>query len=122
MARTEQYTVDQVLRAIEKGHTPQGAGTLLGCSGETVRNYARKYKSIDRAIKAERKNLRDAAQNSMLAAVYRGEGWAVGLTFKTIDEDGNYVNPNKIDVEHSGTIVIKGYGQITPDDWDKAED
>ena len=108
MARTEQYTVDQVIRAIENGHTAQGAGKLLGCTGEAIRGYAKRYKSIDRALRAERKNLRDAAQNSMLAAVYRGEGWAVMGVFKTFDEDGEFIPPNKtnLDVEQHGDLTI----------------
>ena len=112
MARTEQYTVDQVLRAIERGHTPQGAGQLLGCHAETVRNYARKYKSVERALRAERKNLRDAAQNSLLAAVYRGEGWAVMGTFKTIDENGGYIPQNKLELD----VRVKNVSELSDDE------
>lgn len=122
MGKPERFTVEQIIEAIETGHTAQAAGKLLGCTGEAIRYYARKYVTVDKALRAERKNLRDAAQNSMLAAVYRGEGWAVGLTFKTIDEDGGFIDANRVNVEHSGTVTLKGYGKITPDDWDDADD
>ena len=99
MANPERFTVEQIIQAIETGHTAQAAGKLLGCTGEAIRYYAKKYVTVDRALRAERKNLRDAAQNSLLAAVYRGEGWAVMGTFKTIDEDGGYIPQNKLEID-----------------------
>lgn len=101
-----------MVAAIEQGHTAQAAGKILGCTGEAIRYYAKKYVTVDKALRAERKNLRDAAQNSMLAAVYRGEGWAVGLTFKTIDEDGGFIAPNKSELD----IRIRNVAELSDDE------
>ena len=49
---------------------------------------------------------------TMLAAVYRGEGWAVMGTFKTIDEDGGFIAPNKLEID----VRMKNVSELADDE------
>lgn len=120
MARTEQFTTEEVINAIRQAHTAIGAAHLLGCWPETVRAYAKRHPTVARALQQERIGLRDLGEMSLRGAITRGEGWAVMGVFKLFDEDGNAIPQNKVEVDQmiKGEIAIKGYGQVTPDDWD----
>ena len=72
MARPERYTVQDIIDALEKGYTCVGAGQLLGCSAETVRNYAKKYPTVDAALRAKRRELVDLAEMSLRRAIVNG--------------------------------------------------
>jgi len=109
MARTEQFTVEEVIAAIRQAHTALGAAHILGCWPETGRAYAKRHPTVARAIAQERIGLRDLSEMSLRGAIMRGEGWAVMGTFKTIDEDGGYIPQNQIAVQHTG----EGGGPIT---------
>lgn len=90
MARTERYTAQEVIDALERGYTCVGAGQLLGCSAETVRNYANKYPTVKTALRAKRSELVDLAEMSLRRAIMAGEAWAVALTLKTLGKDDGY--------------------------------
>ena len=101
MARTERYTVQQVIAAIEQGHTAYMAGKLLKppCSGEAIRGYANRHPTIAIALRAQRKDMRDLSENSLRGAITRGEGWAVMGVFKLFDEDGNSIAQNRSELD-----------------------
>ena len=109
MARTERYTAQEVIDALEKGYTCVGAGQLLGCSAETVRNYANKYPTVKAALKAKRTELVDLAEMSFRRAIVAGEGWAVALTLKTLGKDEGYVErtQNELRGEGGGPVVFR---------------
>lgn len=100
MARTERYTAQEVIDALERGYTCVGAGQLLGCSAETVRNYANKYPTVKTALRAKRSELVDLAEMSLRRAIMAGEAWAVALTLKTLGKDDGYVE--RVQQEVSG--------------------
>ena len=108
MARTERYTAQEVIDALEKGYTCVGAGQLLGCSAETVRNYANKYPTAKAALKAKRTELVDFAEMSLRRAIVGGEAWAVALTLKTLGKDEGYVDrtQNELRGEGGGPVVV----------------
>ncbi len=96
MARTERYTSEEVINAIRKGHTALGAAHILGCAPVTVRDYARKYPTIARALQQERRDLVDLSEMSLRGAILRAEGWAVSMTLKTLGKDDGYTERNEI--------------------------
>ena len=98
MARTERYTAQEVIDALERGYTCVGAGQLLGCSAETVRNYANKYPTVKTALRAKRSELVDLAEMSLRRAIMAGEAWAVALTLKTLGKDDGYVERTQQEV------------------------
>ena len=109
MARTERYTAQEVIDALEKGYTCVGAGQLLGCSAETVRNYANKYPTVKAALKAKRTELVDLAEMSLRRAIVAGEGWAVALTLKTLGKDEGYVEcvQNEVSGPDGGPVTFR---------------
>ena len=107
MARTERYTAQEVIDALEKGYTCVGAGQLLGCSAETVRNYANKYPTVKAALKAKRTELVDLAEMSLRRAIVGGEAWAVALTLKTLGRDDGYVERQELTGEGGGAVTFR---------------
>ncbi len=107
MARTERYTAQEVIDALERGYTCGGAGQLLGCSAETVRNYANKYPTVKAALKAKRTELVDLAEMSLRRAIMAGEAWAVALTLKTLGKDEGYTERQEIAGVDGSPMVIR---------------
>lgn len=107
MARPERYTVQDIIDALEKGYTCVGAGQLLGCSAETVRNYARKYPTVDAALRAKRRELVDLAEMSLRRAIVNGEGWAVAMTLKTLGRNDGYVERQEVSGPDGGPVTIR---------------
>ncbi len=102
MTREQVFTTEEVIAAIRTGHTALGAAHILSCDPSTVRNYAKRYPTVARALKQERISMRDLGEMSMRGAIARGEGWAVMGVFKTFDENGEFIPPNQVNLEHSG--------------------
>lgn len=112
MARPERYTTQEVIAALENGYTCVGAGQLLGCSAETVRNYANKYPTVKAALHAKRRELVDLAEISLRRAIVNGEGWAVAMTLKTLGRDDGYVERQEV----SSTIRLEDLRKLTDDE------
>lgn len=119
MARTERYTAQEVIDALEKGYTCVGAGQLLGCSAETIRNYANKYPTVKTALRGKRRELVDLAEMSLRRAVVKGEGWAVALTLKTLGRDDGYVERSELTGADGGPIQTENK---SPHDLTKLND
>lgn len=106
MARTEHYTAQQMIDAIEDGYTCAGAGKLLGCTAKTVRNYAGKYPSIKEALRAKRAELVDLAEMSLRRAIIAGEPWAVSLTLKTLGREDGYGENLQLTGANGAPLVV----------------
>lgn len=106
MARTERYTTQEVIEAIEKGYTCVGAGQLLQCSAETIRNYAKKYPTVQTALKAKRRELVDLAEMGLRRAIVNGEGWAIMGTLKTLGKDEGYTERNELNATIDGDLRV----------------
>lgn len=113
----DKYTPEQVIRAIED---TKGLVTLaarrLNCHPNTIRNYAKRYKSVERALIEERERMTDVAELALYNKIQEGEGWAVCFYLKTQGKARGYVERQEI--EHSGEIAMKAYTtEASPDDW-----
>jgi hypothetical protein len=117
MAGKEQYTVEQIVKAIREGHTPQGASYILGCHSDTVRNYARRYPTVKAALTSERRDLFDLAENSLRRAVLNGESWAVSMVIKTLGKDDGYTERSEVTGADGGPIENKNVVEIRAVDY-----
>jgi hypothetical protein len=100
------WTVEEVVNALKK---TQGmiylAARDLGCSHQTIYNYAKRYPKVQDAINDERGHFVDTCELALKRAVLSGEGWAVCFALKTLGKDRGYVE--KQQVEQQGELVIK---------------
>ena len=88
----QRYTAEQVAAALVayKGMTFTAA-KALGCSSATVLNYIKRYPSLAQVLHDVRGAALDLAESQLLAAVERGEGWAVQFFLKTVGKARGYV-------------------------------
>ena len=84
MARPEKFTVTEIIAAIRKAQTAAGAARILECDSDTIRNYAKRHATVDRALYNEREDLADYAEMGLKRAVLNGEAWAIALAVKTL--------------------------------------
>ncbi len=67
------------------------AARQLGCSANTVYNYAKRYPAVQAAIDEQRGSMLDTAELALWKAIQNGEGWAISLALKTIGKSRGYV-------------------------------
>lgn len=97
----ERYTVQQVIDAIDKGHTPTGAASVLRCHPDTVRNYADRYPTVKKALLSARAEIVDLAEIGLRAAVVNKEPWAIAFALKTLARE-TYSERQEVKAEISG--------------------
>lgn len=101
----DKYTTTHMIEAIRK---TRGLVTLtasvLGCTPDTVRNYAKRYATVADALREERERMTDIAESALYQKIKDGEGWAVCFYLKTQGKDRGYVERSQ--VEHSGKIDV----------------
>ena len=99
MAGTQKYSAERVATALEESKGMVSvAAKKLGCHPDTVRNYARRYQSVSKALEEAREGMLDAAELALYGAVVRGEAWAVCFYLKTQAKDRGYVEHQKVEV------------------------
>lgn len=122
MTRPTECTREEVLAAVRKGRGKTSlVAHILGVTGETVRNYADRWKTVADAIKAERTSfditLVDKAEVKLEEAVMEGKAWAVKYALDRKGDERGYTPREK--QEHSGnvatTIEVVYVNEDTPD-------
>ena len=99
MAGTQKYSAERVATALEESKGMVSvAAKKLGCHPDTVRNYARRYQSVSKALEEAREGMLDAAELALYGAVVRGEAWAVCFYLKTQAKDRGYVEKQQVEV------------------------
>jgi len=115
----ERYTVQQVIDAIDKGHTPTGAASVLRCHPDTVRNYADRYPTVKKALLSARAEIVDLAEIGLRAAVINKEPWAIAFALKTLAKD-IYSERQEVTGANGDALsarvveVVKDYGPNQP--------
>ena len=107
MARNEQFKIDEILAAIEEGHTPTGAAHVLRCHADTIRNYAKRYPKVDAALKSKRRDIVDLAESGLRIAVLNKEAWAIAFALKTLGKDDGYTERQEVTGANGDSIVIR---------------
>lgn len=88
----EKFTAKQIVAALNnsKGMV-YVAARQLGCTANTIYNYAKRYPAVQTAIDAQRGTMIDTAEIALWKAIQNGEGWAISLALKTIGKHRGYV-------------------------------
>ena len=105
----QQYTAAEMIEALESaGGVVRGAARQLGCSAQTVYNYADRYVTVREALKDARSDTYAEAQAYLLAMMrdreHKDHKWAVERILKTYGDgvaDGLEWS-DKERIEHSG--------------------
>ena len=105
MARTEQYTVEQVAEALRacRGKLYLAA-RRLGCHANTMTTYLKRHKELRQVVEDARGLRLDVAEIKLEDGVDLGQPWAVLYTLSTIGKSRGYTT--KQEVDHSGTLQI----------------
>ena len=70
MARKEEYTVEQVIEALQKtAGVKSQAARRLGCDRMTIHRYCERYPEINQAYKNERESLIDVGESKLIKMV-----------------------------------------------------
>ena len=92
MANKPRYTAGQVAAALlECRGMMYLAAKRLGCDPETIRNYCKRYQTVEQAKQDARGELLDMAELKLWAAVQRGEAWAIAFALKTLGRNRGFV-------------------------------
>jgi hypothetical protein len=102
---SQRYTVDEVITALRRSHgLARLAARLLGCSYQSVLNYARRYPEVQATLEDQRGLVVDIAECRLFEAIQRGEAWAISLCLRTLGRDRGYV------VRHEKTTLADEEG------------
>jgi hypothetical protein len=107
MAGKKKFKIDEVIEAIEKGHTPKDAAKILGCHPDTIRNYADSNERVKRALLSERKDLVDMAKGGLRKHLQRNEAWAIAFTLKTLAKDEGFTERQEVTGKDGGDVIIR---------------
>lgn len=103
--KKEKWTAADMIRVLKEA---QGmvyvAARKLGCSHQTVYNYAKRYATVQQVIDEETGHFIDTGELALKRAVLAGEGWAVCFLLKTKGKERGYVERHQL--EHSGKIDV----------------
>ena len=109
MAGKPTYTAEQVITAIRKTRgLVTLTATVLDCTPDTVRNYAKRYATVAEALKEERERMTDIAESALYQKIKDGEGWAVCFYLKTQGKDRGYVERQEV-TGKDGAPLWKAY-------------
>ena len=99
------FTASQIIEALDqhKGMVYLAA-KALGCSHQTIYNYAKRHPTVQEAIDRNRGQVLDTAELSLYNAILREEHWAITFALRTIGKDRGYAE--KHEIEHSGDVHI----------------
>ena len=105
----QQYTAAEMIEALKSaGGVVRGAARQLGCSAQTIYNYADRYVTVREALKDARSDTYAEAQAYLLAMMrdreHKDHKWAVERILKTYGDgiaDGLEWS-DKERIEHSG--------------------
>lgn len=98
-------TPEQIIEAIPTtGGLPVAIAAKLNVSAQTIRNYAKKYKTVADAIEHERDNTTDFVENQLLKAIKAGNITAIIFYLKTQAKDRGYVERSEVTGKNGGPV------------------
>lgn len=83
------------------------AAKKLGCSDETIYNYAKRYKAVGDALRQQRGQFVDMAELKLWNAVNEGEAWAVQFALRTLGKERGYVERSEVTGKDGEAFVIE---------------
>jgi hypothetical protein len=117
MSRTQEYSDEEIIAALKKSRgLVYTAAERVGCAAETIYARSKQSPAIAEAIKHQRGKIIDKAEDKLIAAINKGEAWAIALMLKTLGKDRGYVERT----EHTGAdgkeFVVKIVKDVSMDD------
>ena len=83
------------------------AAKKLGCSDDTIYNYAKRYKAVGDALRQQRGQFVDMAELKLWNTVNEGESWAVQFALRTLGKERGYVERQEVTGKDGGELVIR---------------
>lgn len=115
MAKTEQYTAEQVSQAIIKAHgILTGAAQALGCTRQTVDNYIKKYKTVRDAYAQATEITLDFVETEFLKKIRSGDTTAMIFYLKTRGKHRGYIERQELTGADGKELTVR----IVYDDTD----
>jgi hypothetical protein len=91
MARPRKYSDKEIIAALKKtGGMVFLAAKRVGCDSNTIYERSKVSKEISGIIHQERGALIDTAESKLLAAIKKGESWAVQFALRTLGRHRGY--------------------------------
>ena len=93
------FTASQIIEALDqhKGMVYLAA-KALGCSYQTIYNYAKRHPTVQEAIDRNRGQVLDTAELSLYNAILREEHWAITFALRTIGKDRGYTEKTEQEI------------------------
>ena len=105
MATKPKYTPEQVAEAlISTNGMVFLAADKLGCTAQTVYNYAKRHKIVSEAIEHQKGKRLDVAESALWRAILDGEAWAICFYLKTQGKARGYVERQELTGKDGGAI------------------
>ena len=126
MTRPLKYTAEQMIAALKetKGMVYLAADRI-GCHADTIHAYARRYKSVQECIDHEREKILDIGELKLVQKVMDGDDGMIKFLLSTRGKSRGYTTGTEISGPNGGPLqvaIVKGYAQVSPDDWNETED
>ena len=101
------WTCEQMIAALQrtKGMVYLAARDL-GCSHQTVYNYAKRHPSVQDAIDSNRGGFIDVAELKLWEAVNKGQPWAVAFALKTIGKNRGFTERQEVSGPDGEAITV----------------
>lgn len=129
MADKQHYTPHQVAEALRKSFGVKTvAAQLLGCTDDTITNYAKRYKVVEKAVRESRSKIVDIAEYNLINdltvkeecpncreilrcsscnnTIQFGKDWATRFVLMTLGKDRGYTERKEITGKDGGAIEI----------------
>ena len=106
MTDNTRHSAEEVIFAIEQGQTKLGTARVLGCTRQTIDNYCRRWKTVDDAFRAKRRELVDLAEKGLRAALDNEQPWAITFTLKTLGKDDGYTERQEVTGADGAPLVV----------------
>ncbi len=100
------YTAEQVAQAIRDSNGIKAvAARRLGCARQTIVRYAAEYAICREACTTARETVVDLAEGQFVAAIGRGEPWAVAMCLKTLGRSRGYGDAVELIVQQADLLA-----------------
>jgi hypothetical protein len=107
MSRGPQHTLEEVISAVERGHTIKGTAQVLGCRTRVIRGYAKRWASVQEALEAERNDIVDLAEIGLRKHVLDSQPWAIAYALSTLGKDRGYTKRSELTGKDGDDIGVR---------------
>jgi hypothetical protein len=104
----EQYTAEQMIRAIHEGSgILTAAARILGCSRTTVHRYVNQYATVKAAYEEANESMIDFAEQQLFKNIKAGKEASIFFYLKTKAKHRGYVERAELTGAGGGPVTLK---------------